>query len=110
LKAEILRAQGKKQREIAELLGVSDRTVRTYLNRPEKRPSKRLRASKLDPYRGFIDATLGNDLACSHEVLIPRLKNMGYDRRISLLRDYAAAIGVVKGLALQAMKAEAKKE
>lgn len=92
LKAEILQAQGKKQREIAEMLGVSDRTVRSYLNRPKKPSPQRLRRSKLDAFKGFIDATLENDPACNREVLILRLKNMGYVGRISILRDYAAEV------------------
>ena len=59
LKAEILQAQGMKQKDIAELLGVTDRTVRNYLARSGQTFVGRPRPGKLDGYKGFDRHGLG---------------------------------------------------
>jgi predicted transcriptional regulator len=55
--AKILTKQGLKQYKIAEILGVSDRTVRNYLSSKERK----VRESKLDPYKAFIKGILSED-------------------------------------------------
>ena len=92
LKAYQLRAQGFKQFQIAEALGVTERTVRNYLKSPpchRKRPSTH---SKLDTYKQFIDGTLENNPYYNCIILHRRLKRQGYEGGISILRDYAAKI------------------
>lgn len=101
LKAEVLQGQGLKQWEIAEMLGVTDRTVRNYL-RPRIMPSERYqRPSKLDPFKPFIDSVLDRNPHYNRELLVDRLRKIGYQGKISILRDYAAA--VQKRIELQAV-------
>ena len=101
LKAEILQGQGLKQWEIAEKLGVTDRTVRNYLH-PKPKPSEPYqRPSILDPFKPFIDSVLEGNPGCNRELLIERLQKQGYQGKISILRDYAAA--VQKRIELQAV-------
>lgn len=92
LKAQILQDEGKKQWEMAEMLGVTDRTIRNYLKRTEKPATRRPRASKLDAFKAFIDTVLEDNPIYNRELLIERLRMMGYAGRISILRDYAATV------------------
>jgi predicted transcriptional regulator len=55
LKAKVLQEQGKTQQEIADALGVTDRTVRNYLKRAGKRKERRKRKSKLDGQKALIE-------------------------------------------------------
>jgi transposase len=101
LKAEILQEQGWKQREIAEMLGVTDRTVRNYLRPQPKVTEPTRRPSKLDRFKPFIDSVLEDNPGYNREVLGDRLEKMGYEGKVSILRDYAAA--VQKRIELQAV-------
>lgn len=101
LKAEVLQGQGLKQWEIAEELGVTDRTVRNYLHPKPKPTEPYQRPSKLDPFKPFIDAILEKNPGYNRELLIERLMKQGYQGKISILRDYAAA--VQKRVELQAV-------
>jgi len=101
LKAEILQEQGWKQREIAEMLGVTDRTVRNYLRPRTTATAAIKRPSKLDRFKPFIDSILEDNPGYNREILIDRLRKMGYDGKISILRDYAAT--VQKHIELQAV-------
>lgn len=92
LTARQLKHEGFRQNEIAEVLGVTDRTVRNYLNRPPEPRKKMIRKSKLDPYKAFIETILKNDSDYNREILFDRIKNMGYTGKISILRDYAKKI------------------
>lgn len=94
MKAEILQGEGFKQREIAEMLGVTDRTVRNYLKEhPQAEPRPR-RSSKIDPFKPAIDAILEQNPTYNRSILIERLARMGYSGKISILRDYAAGIAM----------------
>lgn len=101
LKAEVLQGQGFKQREIAQMLGVTDRTVRNYLNPKPAVPEQDHRPGKLDPFKPFIDAILEKNPGYNRELLIERLWKQGYQGRISIVRDYAAKIR--KRIELQAV-------
>lgn len=92
LKAKILQGQRKTQREIAEELGVTDRTIRNYLKRSDKPHTARVRKSKLDAFKDFIDTVLEDNPFLNREILNERLRTRGYQGRISILRDYAAAV------------------
>ena len=54
LEAHKLQAEGRTQKEIAEILGVTDRTVRNYLREAPRKRKPPIRTSKLDPYLEFI--------------------------------------------------------
>ena len=92
LKAEILQEQGWKQREIADMLGVTDRTIRNDLRPRLKATEPIKRPSKLDHFKPFIDSILKDNPSYNRKVLIDRFRRMGYDGKISILRDYAAAV------------------
>jgi len=89
--AKILSKQGMTQYRIAEILGVTDRTIRNYLSgkSPSSKP-KKSRASKLDPYKSFILSILSDDPLFNCEVIYRRIKARGYSGGITILRDYAA--------------------
>ena len=92
LKAKVLQEQGKTQQEIADALGVTDRTVRNYLKRVGNRKERQKRKSKLDGHRALIDSVLEDSPFFNRELLYERLRMAGYAGHISILRDYAAAV------------------
>jgi transposase len=92
LKAKVLQEQGKTQQEIADALGVTDRTVRNYLKRVGKRKERQKRKSKLDGHRALVDSVLEDSPFFNRELLYERLRKAGYAGHISILRDYAAAV------------------
>ncbi len=55
LKAHELQAQGFTQKQIAEQLGRTDRTIRTWLNQMPRERKKPVRKSKLDKYKPLIE-------------------------------------------------------
>jgi transposase len=61
MEIRILRRQGKAIREIARLTGKSRNTVKRYLRRdgPPAYKQRMPRASKLDPYRGYLAERVG---------------------------------------------------
>jgi transposase len=60
---QLLAKRGKSQRQIAEELGRNRRTIARVLREPvERRPAKRYRRSKVDPYRAQIAAWLAAGL------------------------------------------------
>ena len=90
LQARILKAQGYKQAEIANMLGVTDRTVRNYLTNPPSPRKRTKRKSLLDPYKSFIESVLKEQPLYNCVLLYERLKRRGYLGKISILRDYVA--------------------
>ncbi len=89
--AKMLKQQGKKVTQIAQALGKSERMIHYYLCEPTRSRKKRTYTSKLDPYKPYIDTILEEDPSFNREVLLNRLQQQGYDGKISILRDYAAA-------------------
>ena len=92
LKAQNLRIQGYKQYQIAEMLGITDRTVRNYLNSPAAPRKGIIRPSKLDTYKPCIDSILKDDPYYNCVILHDRLIRQGYTGKISILRDYVAQV------------------
>ena len=83
--------RGPFDRGIADDLGIARNTVRKYLKSPEAvRPRpRRSRASKLDPYTGYIDQRLDEGLE-NCVVLHRELKTRGYDGGYSILKFYVS--------------------
>lgn len=101
LEARLLQAKGLTQKEIAETIGKSERTVRYYLKqmpRPRKNP---VRGSKVDPFKPMIDQILEENPSYNSEILFERLSKMGYAGKISVMKDYVSLVR--KQLALQAV-------
>jgi len=86
--AEILRNAGHKQTEIAEILGVSDRMVRHYLN-PKPRPKSHPKQRLLDPYHEYITAKLNDKPNYNLMVLRKELQKQGYTGGMTILRVFA---------------------
>jgi transposase len=91
--AKILAKQGMKKHKIADALGVNRRTVYNYLKdrvfvdgRPARgRPAGK---SKLDPFTGFIEEKLEEDLYLNGEVLFEILVRHGFTGKTTILSDY----------------------
>ena len=88
--AQVLAKEGYKQYRIAEILGVTDRTVRNYLSghSPKMIPRKK-RKSKLDHFKSHIRSVLEEEPLFNCEVLYKNLCAMGYTGGITILRDFA---------------------
>ncbi len=78
LEARILQAQGYTQMQIAEELGVTDRTVRTYLKARPCARKKPVRPSKLDPFKAFLEEKLEKNPSYNGELLYERIVAQGY--------------------------------
>jgi transposase len=62
--------------------------VKKYIENPNPQRPKIIRASKLDPYRERIKALLEQDPDVNAPVVLQRLKQEGFDGKITILRDY----------------------
>jgi len=87
--ARILAGEGYTQKEIARRLGVTDRTIRNYLNRSQNARPRKQRISKLETYHAVIDAALDENPYTNLVVLHERLQRSGYTGGLTILRDYA---------------------
>lgn len=101
LNARILQAQGYTQMQIAQMLGVSDRTVRTYLKELPCARKKPVRKSKLDPFKPFLEARLAKNPFCNGELLYERIVAQGYRGKKTVMKTYVA--GLRKRLSQQAV-------
>jgi len=90
--ARILAQSGLKQAQIAAQLGVSDRMVRKYLKEDYRPKERKPRVSLLDPFKDTIASVLQDDHFYNIEVLADRLRAMGYQGGMTILRDHAAVI------------------
>lgn len=100
--ARILANSGLKQAQIAEQLGVSDRMVRKYLKDEYCTKEPQPRTSILDPFKDTITTVLAEDHYYNIEVLATRLRAMGYQGGMTVLRDFAA--GIRKDLITKAVR------
>lgn len=91
--AQIYQSQGWKQSEIAEKLGITDRTVRNYLNKEPEPRKKVKRSSKLDAYKSYIISRINDRPEMNIVLLFNDLKRkQKYTGGISILREYAGKI------------------
>ena len=88
VKIETLAERGVFQKDIAQELGVSDRTVRRALRRggPPKR-AQLPRVSKLEPFKGKVDGLLAAGV-WNAAVILRELQSAGYTGSRTLLREY----------------------
>jgi transposase len=101
LDARLLQAQGYTQMQIATMLGVSDRTVRTYLKERPAGRKKPVRGSRLDPFKPFIEEVLEKNPSYNGELLYERIVKLGYSGKKTVMKAYVA--GLRKKLTQQAV-------
>ncbi|MBP7096739.1 MAG: IS21 family transposase [Spirochaetia bacterium] len=90
LDARILQAKGLRQVEIAEALGVCERTVRNYLaSMPAPKRAPR-RASKLDHYKRLIEERIEENPSYNGELLYERIVKLGYTGRKTVMKAFVA--------------------
>jgi transposase len=83
-----LLAQGLSIRAVAHALDLSRNTVRKYAHgMPEPRP-RRLRGSKLDPFKDQIRRWVQEDHLYNCEVMLARLVPLGYTGKVSTIKDF----------------------
>ena len=85
--------EGLSARKIAGALNLNRRSVAKYLRDAALAPKKTgTRESKLDPYKEEIDRLLGIDPGVSAVVVRQRLRAMGFDGGVTIVKDYLATI------------------
>lgn len=92
LEARILQGQGKTHIEIAEILGVCERTVRNYLTGMPSERKKPKRGSKVDSFKSLIDTILDGNPSYNGQLIYERLQTLGYTGKISVMKDYIASV------------------
>jgi transposase len=92
LEARILQGQGRTQVEIAEILGVCERTVRYHLKSMPVGRKKPQRGSRVDAFKGKIDEILEGNSSYNGELIYERLVKLGYSGKISVMKDYVASV------------------
>jgi transposase len=83
-----LATQGKSAREIAKDLGLARNTVRKYLRGSPRARPRRQRASQLDPFKEQIQRWMQEDHLYNCEVMLTRLRELGYQGGRSILKEY----------------------
>jgi transposase len=102
LEARILQGQGRTQVEIAEMLGICERTVRYHLKSMPACRRKPRRGSKVDGFKGKIDEILEANSSHNGELIYEGLVKSGYKGKISVMKDYVASVR--KKLSIQAVQ------
>jgi transposase len=74
-------------RKIARHLQLAPKTVKKYLLAPAQAPVLRPRVSKLDPFKATLLELLQHDPTASAVVLLHRLRPLGYQGGITIVRD-----------------------
>lgn len=84
-----LAAKGKSVGEISYETHVSENTVRKYIREPTKPHGLkgRKKASKLDPYKPCLQELMNQGIF-NCVVLLERIRAMGYDGGLTILKDY----------------------
>jgi transposase len=90
--ARFYQAEGKTQMQIAEIFGVTDRTVRNYLSEKPRERKKSVRPSKLDPFRVYVRTSIEQNSGMNGELLYDSIRNMGYTGKRSVLKEYITKV------------------
>jgi len=81
-------------RKIARHLHVGRRTIAQYLVTPARTAARRKRASKLDPFKATIAELLEQDAEASAMVIAQRLRPLGFDGGLSILKEHLQRVRV----------------
>ena len=81
-------------RKIARHLHIGRRTISQYLTAPAPTAAPRQRASKLDPFKATIAELLEQDAKASAVVIAQRLRPLGFDGGLSILKEYLHVVRV----------------
>src|SRR5215813_6029304 len=81
-------------RKIARYLHLGRRTIAQYLATPARTAARRHRASKLDPFKAGIAELLEQDAEASAVVIAQRLRPLGFDGGLSILKEYLHSVRV----------------
>ena len=81
-------------RKIARHLHLGRRTISQYLATPAHSAAPRQRPSKLDPFKTTIAELLEQDAEASAVVIAQRLRPLGFDGGLSILKEYLHAVRV----------------
>ena len=92
LKAHELQAQGFTQKQIAEQLGRTERTIRTWLNQMPRERKKPVRKSKLDKYKPLIETLIRENPEINGAKIYEKLIKLGFDAKSSIVREYITKI------------------
>ena len=79
-------------RRIARHLHIGRRTIAQYLATPARMAASRTRASKLDSFKATIAELLERDAEASAVVIAQRLRPLGFDGGLSILKEYLHAV------------------
>ena len=80
--------EGLSKQRIANTLHVDPKTVRKFLIDPQPKRPPIIRLSKLDPFKGEINRLLEIDPKASAAVIFQRIAPLGFDGRMTILKDY----------------------
>jgi transposase len=80
--------QGKSARAIATDLGLARNTVRKYLRGSPRAKARRQRTSQLDAFKEQIQRWMQEDHLYNCEVMLTRLRELGYEGGRSILKEY----------------------
>jgi transposase len=74
--------------------GYNRKTIRKYLSAPPSslKRHRRLRGSKLDPYKEYLRERISKFPSFSSVRLLQEIQNQGYTGKYSLLKDYIRTI------------------
>jgi transposase len=73
-------------RKIARHVHLARRTIRKYIDSPVQTPARRTRTRKIDPFKPVVASLLEQDPSASAVVILQRLRPLGYDGGITILR------------------------
>ena len=79
-------------RKIAAHLRIGRDTVAKYLQKPDRKAARRQRGSILDPFKPVIQQMLEKDPAVSAQLVLEKLRPLGYSGGFTLVKDYLQAI------------------
>jgi transposase len=79
-------------RKIARHLKIGRRTLVKYIKMPAPPPARRDRASKLDAFKPAISELLERDSTAPATVILERLRTLGFDGSITIVKDYLQAV------------------
>jgi len=84
--------EGLSLRRISAILGLSRQVVTKYLLDPAPPKALIKRPSKLDPFRSQIGRFLEVDPQASGQVILQRIRDLGFDGGYTILKDYLRTI------------------